>query len=67
MDKMRKQVPNPDRIMQHMYKLTSFTRKQCCKRRMKSLICRCVLSYQGVILRIRVPLFASDCPYGIRG
>ena len=30
-------------------------RKQCCKRRMESLVCRCALSYQGITLRVRVP------------
>ena len=35
-------------------------RKQRCKRRRESLICRCVLSCQGIILRVRVPLFASE-------
>ena len=32
----------------------------CCKCIMESLICRCVLPYEGIILRIRVPLFASE-------
>ena len=44
--------PNPNN--------NSLIRKQCCKRRMESLICRWFPSYQGIILRVRVPLFASD-------
>ena len=35
-------------------------RKDCCKRRMESLRCIWFLSYSGGILRIRVPLLASD-------
>ena len=38
----------------------SLVRKQCCKRRMEALRCRWFLSYQGAVLRVRVPLFASD-------
>ena len=38
----------------------SLTRKLCCKRRMESLICRCLFSYLGIILRVRVHLFTSD-------
>ena len=49
--------PNPDK--------NSFMKKQCCKRRMESLICRRFLSYQAVILRVRVPSFASEL--GFRG
>ena len=44
--------PNPNK--------NSLIRKHCCKRRMESIVCRCALSYSGVILRVRVPLFASE-------
>ena len=30
---------------------------------MEPLTCRCFLSYQGTVLRVRVPLFASECMY----
>ena len=26
-------------------------------------MCRCALSFQGIILRVRVPIFASECPH----
>ena len=44
--------PTPDK--------TSLKEKQGCERRMKSLICRCFLSDEVIILRVRVPLFASE-------
>ena len=31
---------------------SSLIRKQCCKRRMESLICRCFLAYSESILRV---------------
>ena len=34
--------------------------QRCAACRMESLICRCVLSYQGLIIRVGVPLFASE-------
>ena len=37
---------------------TPWIRQQCRKRRMESLACRCFLSYEGVILRVEVPLLA---------
>ena len=37
----------------------SSIRKPFCQRRMESLRCRCVLSYEGIRLRVRVPLFAT--------
>ena len=44
--------PNPSK--------NSLVRKQCCKRRMGSLISRCFLSYQRIVLRVGVPLLAPD-------
>ena len=32
---------------------------------MESLICRCYLPYLGIILRVRVPPFASDGPRSV--
>ena len=44
--------PNPNN--------NSLIRNQCCKRIVESLVHRCFLSYQGIVLRVGVPLFASD-------
>ena len=44
--------PNPNK--------NSLVREEFCKRRMEFLICRCFHSYQGIVIRVRVPLFASD-------
>ena len=44
--------PNPSK--------SSLVRKQCCRPRTEPLVCICFLSYQGIILRVRVPLFASE-------
>ena len=38
----------------------SLARTQCRRRRVEPLICRCLLSYRRVILRVRVPSFASE-------
>ena len=58
MDAFRKDIsskrrgPNPNN--------DSLIRKRCRERRMESLICRSLLSYEGITLRVRVPLFASE-------
>ena len=44
--------PNPDKSF--------FVRKRCCRCIVEPLTCRWFLSYEGVILRVRVPLFASE-------
>ena len=38
----------------------SLLKTQCCRRVTESLICRCAPSYSGTVLRLGVPLFASD-------